>query len=122
MNGVAVAMNKASFLWGRRAALDLAAVEQVAAPPEALPDSQRLSATLDEVIARRVEDLTSYQDARYAQRYAALVRQVRDAEAARVPGRSELTEAVARYYYKLLAYKDKYEIARLYTDTGSSTS
>ena len=51
MNGVAIAMNKASFLWGRRAALDLAAVERVAAPPEAVPDSQRLSATLDEVIS-----------------------------------------------------------------------
>jgi indolepyruvate ferredoxin oxidoreductase len=118
MNGVAVAMNKAGFLWGRRAALDPVAVDRVAAPPESLPDSQRLSETLDKVIARRVEDLTSYQDARYAQRYATLVRQVRDAEAARIPGHSELAEAVARYYYKLLAYKDEYEIARLYTDTG----
>src|SRR5947209_19569540 len=66
MNGAAVAMNKASFAWGRRTALDLASVEAIATPPESLPESRRLSATLDEMIARRVEDLTAYQDAKYA--------------------------------------------------------
>ncbi|TSD89173.1 indolepyruvate ferredoxin oxidoreductase family protein [Mycobacterium sp. KBS0706] len=112
LNGTAVAMNKAAFLWGRRAAHDLAAVERLATPPQ--EEGHRLSRTLDEVIARRVEQLTAYQDAAYAVRFSALVGKVRAAEAKL--GREELTEAVARNYYKLLAYKDEYEVARLYTD------
>jgi indolepyruvate ferredoxin oxidoreductase len=68
------------------------------------------------VIARRVEQLTQYQDAAYAARYTSLVESVRAAEAKAVKGKTDLTEAVARYYYKLLAYKDEYEVARLYTD------
>ena len=118
MNGVAIEMNKGSFLWGRRAALDLAAVATAATPPDAVSESRRLSSTLDERIERRVADLTSYQSARYARRYAALVRRVREVEAERAPGHTELTEAVARCYYKLLAYKDEYQVARLFTKTG----
>ncbi|HWX51034.1 MAG TPA: indolepyruvate ferredoxin oxidoreductase family protein [Roseomonas sp.] len=117
-NGAAVEMNKGAFLWGRRAALDLAAVERVAAPPEALPDHRRLSTNLDEMIARRVAELTAYQDARYARRYADLVQRVREAEGAMAPGRTGLAEAVAKGHYKLLAIKDEYEVARLYTETG----
>src|SRR4051794_27245118 len=116
-HGVAVKSNTAAFLWGRRAAHDLAAVERAAAPGGgAIPGSYRLSQSLDEAIERRIEDLTAYQNAAYAHRYTTLVARVRQAEAAKIPGRSELTEAVARYYYKLLAYKDEYEVARLYTD------
>src|SRR5690606_22057388 len=66
-------------------------------------------------IERRVAYLTDYQDAAYAARYWALVERAREVEAARVRGRTELSEAVARYYFKLLAYKDEYEVARLYT-------
>jgi indolepyruvate ferredoxin oxidoreductase len=117
-NGVSVAMNKGAFLWGRRAAVDVASVERVASPAEALPASRKISAELDEMIARRVEDLTSYQNARYARRYADLVQRVRDAETRIAPGQTKLTETVARYYYKLLAYKDEYEVARLHTETG----
>ena len=83
-----------------------------------LPDNRRLSASLDEVIARRVAYLTAYQDAAYAERYRALVEQVRKVEAERIPGSEALTEAVARNLHKLMAYKDEYEVARLYTDTG----
>jgi indolepyruvate ferredoxin oxidoreductase len=118
LNGAAVDMNKGAFLWGRRAALDLAGVERAATPPEAVPAHRRLSAMLDEMIARRVEDLTAYQDARYARRYSELVQRVCVAEAARTPGRGELAEAVARGHYKLLATKDEYEVARLHTETG----
>ena len=117
-NGAAVEMNKGAFLWGRRAAADPAAVERTATPAGALPDSRRLSVGLDEMIARRVEELTAYQSARYARRYAALVQRVREAEARQAPGRAGLAEAVARYYHKLLAYKDEYEVARLHTETG----
>ena len=72
---------------------------------------------LAQVVARRVEFLTGYQDAAYAERYRAFVDEVRAAESAKT-GTTALTEAVARYYFKLLAYKDEYEVARLYTATG----
>jgi indolepyruvate ferredoxin oxidoreductase len=78
--------------------------------------SQAFSRNLDEVIERRVALLTAYQDAGYARRYKSLVDRVRKAEAGKVPGSTGLTEAVARYYAKLLAYKDEYEVARLYSD------
>ncbi|HUA54070.1 MAG TPA: indolepyruvate ferredoxin oxidoreductase family protein, partial [Candidatus Sulfotelmatobacter sp.] len=110
LNNVAVAFNKRAFLWGRRAGHDLAAVERLAAPPP-----RPLSRSLDDVIAHRVALLTDYQDAAYAARYRALVDKVRAVEAQRV-GTTALTEAVARYYAKLLAYKDEYEVARLFTD------
>jgi indolepyruvate ferredoxin oxidoreductase len=112
LNGVAVDMNRRSFAWGRLAAHDLAAVEKVAVAPKL--DSRKVSATLEETIARRVEDLADYRDRRYAQRYAALVEQVRAAEAARTPGLAGLTRAVALNLYKLMAYKDEYEVARLH--------
>ena len=69
------------------------------------------------MIARRVAYLTAYQNAAYAERYRALVERVRKAEAERVPGSDALTDAVARNLHKLMAYKDEYEVARLYADT-----
>ncbi|TBR13311.1 MAG: indolepyruvate ferredoxin oxidoreductase family protein [Lysobacter sp.] len=78
-------------------------------------DDARLSRSLDEVIARRVKFLTDYQNAAYSKRYADLVAKVGDAEARQAPGSTDLTEAVARYAFKLMAYKDEYEVARLYT-------
>ncbi|CAD0304084.1 indolepyruvate ferredoxin oxidoreductase family protein [Xanthomonas hortorum] len=84
------------------------------APTHPLDDEQ-LAQSLDEAIARRVGFLTDYQDAAYAQRYRALVERVRTHEAQRAPGSSALSEAVARYAFKLMAYKDEYEVARLYT-------
>ena len=78
-------------------------------------DDTTISATLDEQIARRVVFLTGYQNAAYAAKYKSLVDRVRAAEHAQVPGTSALTEAVARYAFKLMAYKDEYEVARLYT-------
>ncbi len=114
LNGVAVEANKRALLWGRRAAHDPAAVETLARPRETAP-SHHLSGDLEEIIARRARFLTDYQDAAYAARYQALVARVRAAEAERTPGLAGLAEAVARYYFKLLAYKDEYEVARLYT-------
>ncbi len=117
-NGAAVAMNQAAFRWGRRAAVDLAGVEAAAKPALAANSSRVISADLDEVIARRVADLTAYQNAAYAKPYADLVARTRAAEAAAMPGHTEFTEAVARYLYKLMAIKDEYEVARLFTSTG----
>ncbi|MGQ0579097.1 MAG: indolepyruvate ferredoxin oxidoreductase family protein [Betaproteobacteria bacterium] len=116
LNGAAVKMNQAAFLWGRRAAVDPAAVERLVAPRSATAATTTLSQTLEELIARRVEILAVYQNAAYAQRYSALVERVKQAESARAKGFSGLTEAVARYYFKLLAYKDEYEVARLFAD------
>ncbi|MFV0663522.1 indolepyruvate ferredoxin oxidoreductase family protein [Denitromonas sp.] len=111
LNGTAVPMNKQAFLWGRRAACDLAAVTRIARPPRAEPLHPP---GLDEIIARRVRYLTDYQDAAYARRYQLLVERVRAAEAPL--GMTRLAEAVAHNYFKLLAYKDEYEVGRLYSD------
>jgi indolepyruvate ferredoxin oxidoreductase len=116
MNGEAVAMNQAAFRWGRRAALDAEAVESLIPNPIADDDNRRLSQTFDEVVARRVAFLTEYQNAAYARRYADLVANIRTAEETRAPGRTGLSDAVARNLFKLMAYKDEYEVARLYTD------
>src|SRR3989449_6892534 len=120
LNGVAVEFNRKAFLWGRRAAIDLARVERLATPAEIIPISQAFSRNLDELIARRVEFLTRYQDSRYSERYRKLVERVRSVEAHKTgaEGKFPLTEAVARYYFKLMAYKDEYEVARLYSDPG----
>lgn len=77
-------------------------------------DDERLSRSLDELVERRVRFLTEYQNAAYAARYRALVDRVRTAEWDKA-GSTALTETVARYYFKLMAYKDEYEVARLYT-------
>jgi indolepyruvate ferredoxin oxidoreductase len=116
LNGAAVDMNKRAFRWGRHAAHDLAAVQAVAFPAREAAADERPATTLDETIARRVAHLTAYQDAAYARRYAERVARIRAAESARVPGQTALSAAVARYYAKLLAYKDEYEVARLYAD------
>jgi indolepyruvate ferredoxin oxidoreductase len=116
LNGAAVKMNQAAFLWGRRMAVDPAAVERVIAPKEPAQAAARMSESLDEMIQRRVEFLTAYQNAAYARRYQSLVERVRREEQTGAKGFTGLTEAVARYYYKLMAYKDEYEVARLYAD------
>jgi indolepyruvate ferredoxin oxidoreductase len=115
MNGEAVAMNHAAFRWGRRAAVDIAGVEALARPA-AVDPTRQLSASFDEMVARRVEFLTAYQNAAYADRYRRRVAAAKAAEAARAPGKSGFAEAVARYLFKLMAYKDEYEVARLYSD------
>ena len=118
LNAVAVEMNREAFRWGRRAARDTATVERLALQGDdgLEPAAPR---SLDEFIARRAVDLTAWQNAAWAARYRALVNRVREAERALAgaPGAGEtLAEAVARCAYKLMAYKDEYEVARLYTD------
>jgi indolepyruvate ferredoxin oxidoreductase len=117
LNGEAVAMNTAAFHWGRRAAYEPAAVAALIKPkPEAISDARKLSQSFDETVARRVAFLTAYQDAAYAARYRRFVDKVKAVETARAPGKSGLADAVARYLFKLMAYKDEYEVARLYAD------
>jgi indolepyruvate ferredoxin oxidoreductase len=115
LNGVAIDWNKEAFLWGRRAAHDMKAVQELAAPAEVSP-SRKLSESLDEMIERRTADLADYQNAAYAWRYRDLVERARAVEQSKAKGMTGLAEAVARYAYKLMAYKDEYEVARLYAD------
>jgi len=115
LNGVAVSLNQQAFLWGRRAAHDLAAVNAVLEPTRPVPAELELS--LDQRLAANAETLRHYQNQAYAQGYLAWVQRVRDAEARLLPGQPlALTEAVAQYAFKLLAYKDEYEVARLYSN------
>jgi len=111
LNGTAVTMSRAAFLWGRRAAHDPAAVAAYARPKLAVSPAP----TFAEVIAKRMSFLTEYQDAAYAERYRTQVEKVRAAEAAL--NSSQLTEAVAHNLFKLMAIKDEYEVARLYAET-----
>jgi len=113
LNGVAVEFNHQSFLWGRRAAVDLERVRRIALPADVIPIEQHRSRNLGELVERRVQHLTGYQNAAYAARYRSLVERVHGIEQERVGG-TRLSEAIARYYAKLLAYKDEYEVARLY--------
>jgi indolepyruvate ferredoxin oxidoreductase len=114
LNGAAVEMNRNAFRMGRLAAADVAAVDRLVAEttPAAAPIALE---TLDSVIAHRVGLLTDYQDAAYAQRYEGIVRRIAEVERAKVPGKTQLAIAAAKGLYKLMAYKDEYEVARLYT-------
>ncbi len=111
LNNVQIEQNKTAFAWGRQAAHDWARVEKLLTPAQviAMP-AKRDSA--DTLVARRVELLTAYQNAAYAAEYKSFVDRVAAA------GNKLLTEAVAKYLYKLMAYKDEYEVARLHTDTS----
>jgi indolepyruvate ferredoxin oxidoreductase len=115
LNGVQVENNKAAFEWGRRAAHDPAAVAALLAPSAQVIEFKKRE-SLEALVARRVEFLTAYQDAAYAQRYREAVEQVRAAE--QPLGKTLLAETVARGLFKLMAYKDEYEVARLHTETG----
>jgi len=117
LNGRAVAMNRRALAWGRLLAHDRAAVESAAAAGLRGHDVQPVE-TLEEILAHRAAHLTAYQNPRLARRHRALVDRVATREGNVVPGSDALARAVARYYAKLLAWKDEYEVARLYTDGG----
>ncbi len=116
LNAVQVDKNKQAFEWGRRAAHDpkamAALLTQAAGTAQVIQFKPR--ETVDSLLARRVEFLTGYQNAAYAGQYELFVRKVQQAEARL--GKTALTEAVARYLFKVMAYKDEYEVARLHTD------
>jgi indolepyruvate ferredoxin oxidoreductase len=113
LNGVQVENNQRAFEWGRRCAHDLASVQSQFKAAQVIEFVKKPS--LDETVAKRVEFLTGYQDAAYASEYKAFVDKVRAAES-KLGTSKALSEAVARYLFKLMAYKDEYEVARLHTD------
>jgi indolepyruvate ferredoxin oxidoreductase len=128
LNGVAVAMNTNAFRAGRLAVLDRvwamaqrpARVGSESEPPPVTPDARELidsvgaQGELRRLLERRVPDLIAYQNGAYARDYVGFVKTVRAAEQSASPNRSDLSEAVARYLFQLMAYKDEYEVARLH--------
>ncbi len=117
LNGVQVANNQAAFAWGRRCAHDLAAVQALMQPARAQQQVVQFvrKPSLADTLTLRVEFLTGYQNAAYAADYVAFVDKVKAAEAQAGTG-TRLAAEVARYLFKLMAYKDEYEVARLHTD------
>jgi len=116
-NGAAIELNKRAFAWGRMAAVDLAIVEGMAGlPVSALEVAEPAPATIEALVAHRVAELTRYQDADYAARYKALVSQATAAAASFGAAGERFVRAVAINGYKLMAYKDEYEVARLYAE------
>jgi indolepyruvate ferredoxin oxidoreductase len=133
LNGVSVEMNLLAFRWGRMAVVDrrqveaavaqatTRAVEQapiLSAEARALVDRLGASGELRRLLEIRVPELIAYQSAAYAGEYVDFVARVAEVEAERAPGQRGLAEATARYLYKLMAYKDEYEVARLHLDAA----
>ena len=115
LNGVQVEPNKSAFEWGRRCRHDLASVEALCQTRQVIRISKRK--TLDEMMEERTRFLVDYQDEAYADAYRGFVQKVRAAEAGVAKG-TRLSEAVARGLFKLMAYKDEYEVARLHTGSA----
>ncbi len=115
INGVSVPFNQGAFRLGRVAAHDIGRITTLIEKQlnAGKPD---VAETPEQALQRRIDHLSAYQDKAYAQRYLELVHRTRQIEQEKTPGRTELTEAVMRNYFKLMAYKDEYEVARLYTD------
>ncbi len=129
--GVAVEMGLAAFRWGRMAVVDLgfvkAEIDRVSGkkiqPSEALSvaaksmiESVGATAEVERLLRIRVPELIAYQNNAYAKRYVSVIQRVLHTEKSTVNGQTGLTEAAARYLYKLMAYKDEYEVARLHAD------
>jgi len=112
LNEVAVSQNLAAFEWGRHAAHQLPAVQALLSPQQIIHFKKR--DRLEDLIATRVEFLTAYQNTSYAKQYEEFVLKVKSVESPL--GQSLLSETVARQLFKLMAYKDEYEVARLHTD------
>ena len=137
LNGAAVQENLAAFGCGRRFVSDPEVIEAAVERPDSdtslIVDSatgeriaeavERSRSRFDDsvrvLVEHRARELVAYQDFAYAEQYIDFVKQACAAEQERVPGRNELSTAVARYFYKLLAYKDEYEVARLHVQHGS---
>ncbi len=120
LNGQAVEMNTKAFLWGRRAAFDQSAVESMATPAIVINTPEKFSLakkeSLPDIVNDRVRRLTEYQSARYANRYKSLVDKITEREKTLAPGLSGIGLNAAKHLYKLMAFKDEYEVARLHSD------
>ena len=112
LNGIEIEFNKQALLWGRRAAHDMVAVKRIISPvAPTLSSNKGLS-----FVEQRTNDLIAYQSQAYADQYNTFIEKICAAEAKAVPKNTGFSEAVSKSLYKLMAYKDEYEIARLYSD------
>ena len=117
LNGRAVEMNRRALAWGRLAAHDLAKVEELIAPlRRGTPVDGVEETSREAIVERNVRELTAYQSARYANRYRLLVDRAAEREREQGLPDDALSTAIARYYYKLLAVKDEFEVARLFSN------
>jgi len=114
LNGVSVEFNKKAFMWGRRAAHEPEKVRQVARPKVQSINPQK-PGDLPEIIADKSHYLAAYQNEALADKYRGLIKRTAEAEQRSVKGTQGLAEAVAQNYFKLLAIKDEYEVARLHS-------
>jgi indolepyruvate ferredoxin oxidoreductase len=112
LNRVAIEMNKMAFAWGRLAAY----APDIVARYAGMEGEELPVLTLEQEIGRRVAFLAQYQNKAYGERYREFVAEVQSAETRSVPGETRLSRAAAHGYFRLLAYKDEYEVARLHTD------
>ena len=115
LNAVAIEANKAALQWGRIAAADMTVIDKLTTPVPALPVADE---STDAMIERRAAFLVGYQNQALADRFRELIDRVRETENAVAIGSERLTRTVVRGYFKTLAYKDEYEVARLHTDTA----
>jgi indolepyruvate ferredoxin oxidoreductase len=109
LNGAAVEKNLAAFAWGRARVADPQAVAEAVQPPE-----PKRAEGLEGLLDVRVPELVEYQNRAYADDYVAFVREVAAVEQEHTPGSTAVAESVARHLFKLMAYKDEYEVARLH--------
>ena len=112
LNGVSIDMNKESIYWGRLAALDIKKLETItSADNKSIDYSESLSSMIDD----RYNFLISYQNIKYAEKYKALIHKIIKIDDSVPNNRDDLSIAAAKFYFKLMAYKDEYEVARLHT-------
>jgi len=114
MNGEAVSMNREAFRWGRAVAVDPDLGRKLMQGADHV-STHVISEGLEDIVSRRATFLVDYQNGAYADLYRRFVEKVRVRENEAIPGSSRLSEAVARSLFKLMAYKDEYEVARLYS-------
>jgi indolepyruvate ferredoxin oxidoreductase len=119
LNGAAVEMSRNAFRFGRLGAHDPAALARVLGHAAVAAPK---SASLEDLIASRARYLADYQDEALAERYRQRIAQIAEVERNKTPASGGLADAVARGYHKLLAYKDEYEVARLFTHPAFETA
>lgn len=116
LNGVAIEFNRRAFRWGRLAGHNLSQVQTIIDERKVpLSDNVVALKTLDQQVEQYCQELQAYQNKTYADRYKAVVDRVRGQERSRLGGEGVLSTTVAKYLFKLMAYKDEYEVARLYS-------
>ena len=112
LNGVSIDMNKESIYWGRLAAVDIKKLETItSADNKSIDYSESLSSMIDD----RYNFLISYQNIKYAEKYKSLIHKIIKIDESIHNNRDDLSIAAAKFYFKLMAYKDEYEVARLHT-------